>query len=225
MEAALVQRRRALYKGVGAPPWKETFRQRCVERLKSSRARLLDRYRYAGGNATREASEVLLVQEVMEVEWEALKAVDLQLSSLRKQDTLHQMPEDPLDLAVLEEIQQELVLQDQLAIEEYERSLRFDEECLHAMLDSLDAEHRIICPVCRRNNLSVMSHLVVCPCGLHISTQGMSEKKLQRLLEDSVTEHGHRCLGGPEFAVTDGMEGEANLLMSCQVCDSWAVIL
>lgn len=39
---------------------------------------------------------------------------------------------------------------EQLVIEEYERSLQFDEECLNAILDGLDASNRIICPVCRK---------------------------------------------------------------------------
>lgn len=43
-----------------------------------------------------------------------------------------------------------LVVAEQSVIEEYERSLRFDEECLNAMLDGLEATDRVICPVCRK---------------------------------------------------------------------------
>ncbi|NWX19992.1 RIP protein, partial [Aegotheles bennettii] len=132
-----------------------------------------------------------------------------------------QMLEDPDELAVLEEIQQELILQEQAVIEEYERSLQFDEECLNAMLDGLDASDRIICPVCRKNHLTVRNHFVFCQCGLSISTQGMTEEKLRSLLENTVTEHSHRCLHNPEFTLTSGMEEEASLLMSCPVsCDA-----
>ncbi|XP_009949855.1 PREDICTED: RPA-interacting protein [Leptosomus discolor] len=135
------------------------------------------------------------------------------------------MLEDPDELAVLEEIQQELLLQEQSVIEEYERSLQFDEECLNAVLDGLDASDKVICPVCRQNNLTVRNHLVLCQCGLYISTQGMTEGKLRSLLESTVTEHSHRCFHNPEFTVTSGMEEEANLLMSCPVCDSWTILL
>ncbi|NXG19196.1 RIP protein, partial [Grallaria varia] len=128
-----------------------------------------------------------------------------------------QMPEEFDELAVLEEIQQELILQEQLVIEEYEQSLKFDEECLNAMLEGLDAADRIICPVCRKNNLTVKTYLVSCQCGLYISTQGMTEGKLRALLESTVTEHSDRCLHSPEFTVTGGMEEEANLLMICPV--------
>ncbi|XP_035756556.1 RPA-interacting protein isoform X1 [Egretta garzetta] len=127
------------------------------------------------------------------------------------------MLEDPDELAVLEEIQQELILQEQSVIEEYERSLQFDEECLNAMLDGLDASDKVICPVCRKNNLTIRNHLVSCQCGLYINTQGMTERKLRSLLENTVTEHSHRCFHNPEFTVTSGMEEEASLLMSCPV--------
>ncbi|KAL7987032.1 hypothetical protein Chor_005951 [Crotalus horridus] len=197
--AGLLPRHQALYKSFRTPPWKETFRQRCVERLKSSRAKLLERYRQVGENGACRSNKALLVQEVMEVEWKALQSVDSQLPSLRKQDSSQMLEE----LAILDEIHQELILQEQLAIEEYEQSLKFDEDCLNAVLDGLDAEHHIICPVCRRNNLSVMSN-------------GMTEEKLQLLLEECLMEHSQHCQHCPEFTITNMTEGETNLLMSCQ---------
>ena len=45
----------------------------------------------------------------------------------------------------------------------------------------------------------------------------MTEGKLRSLLENTVTEHSHRCFHNPEFTVTSGMEEEASLLMSCPV--------
>uniref|UniRef100_A0A8C8SI12 RPA interacting protein n=1 Tax=Pelusios castaneus TaxID=367368 RepID=A0A8C8SI12_9SAUR len=217
--------RRSLYKGARAPPWKETYRRRCVERLKNSRAKLLERYRQAGENVHCNTRGALLVQEVMEEEWQALQSGNVSLPSLRRKETLSQVLEDYDELAEVEAIHQELISQEQLIIEEYERSLQFDEECLNAMLDSLDTGNKIICPVCRRNNLTVMTHLVLCQCGLCISTQGMTEQKLRSLLEDSVTEHGLQCLHSPEFSITRGMARETSLLMTCLVCDSWTVLL
>ncbi|XP_019348906.1 RPA-interacting protein isoform X2 [Alligator mississippiensis] len=217
------QRHRGLYKAAAAPAWKEAYRRRCLERLKSSRAQLLARYRRAGEHGRGRARGALLAREVMEEEWQALRS-----AGTGGKEALSQMLEDPDELAVLEEIQQELIFQEQLTIEEYEQSLQFDEKCLNAMLDGLDAGSKVICPVCKsclcpgthfcpvsRNDLTVMSHLVLCQCGLHICTKGMTEQKLRSLLEDSLTEHGHRCLHNPEFSITSGMEEEASLLMSC----------
>uniref|UniRef100_A0A8D0L750 RPA interacting protein n=1 Tax=Sphenodon punctatus TaxID=8508 RepID=A0A8D0L750_SPHPU len=220
-----LQRHRALYKSPAAPPWKETYRQRCVERLKNSRARLLDRYRQAGENVPCKASGALLVEEVMEQEWRALRAADRRLPSLGGEKAFSQVLEYPDELAVLEEIQQELILQEQLTIEEYERSLRFDEECLSAMLDGLETSNKIICPVCKRNYLTVVNHLVLCQCGLCLPAQGLTEQMLQSLLEDCVTEHSCCCPHIPTFSIASGMEGETCLLMSCPVCDAWAVVL
>ncbi|NWU61640.1 RIPA protein, partial [Pterocles burchelli] len=204
-------------KGPAAPPWKETYRRRCMERLRSSRAELLQRFRRAGERAC--GPGALLVREVMQQEWRALRG-----PPPGAEEGLAQMPEDPDELAVLEEIQQELISQEQLVMEEYERRLQFDEECLNAMLDGLDASDKVVCPVCRKNNLTVRSHLVFCQCGLHIGTQGMTEEKLRSLLENTLTEHSYRCFHNPEFTVTSGMEEEASLLMSCpvsSVSSSW----
>ncbi|XP_077167166.1 RPA-interacting protein [Paroedura picta] len=224
---SLLQQRRCLYKGGRALPWKETYRRRCVERLKNSRARLVDRYRHTGENAgagggTRSS---LLVQEVMEVEWQALQSVNVKLPSLWKKDASLHVLEDTDELAELEEIQKELMLQEQLAIEEYEQSLRFDEECLNAMLEGLDAEPKVICPVCQRNNLIVLSHVITCTCGLCIGSQGMTEETLRSLLGGGVMEHSRQCQHRPEFSVTSGISGETSLLMSCQICDFLAIIL
>ncbi|NWR84840.1 RIP protein, partial [Furnarius figulus] len=216
MEAA-VPPHRVRYKSPGGPAWRDTYRRRCLERLKNSRTKLLDRYRRtgaAGAGADGPAPGALLVQEVMEQEWQVLRD---SLPGQQGQELLEQVPEDLDELAVLEEIQQELILQEQLVIKEYEQSLQFDEECLNAMLEALDATDRIICPVCRKNNLTVKTHLVCCQCGLYIITQNMTEGKLRSLLESTVTEHSHRCCHSPEFTVTSGMEEETSLLMSCPV--------
>ncbi|NXU52716.1 RIP protein, partial [Turnix velox] len=209
-----VRRHRARYKALAVPPWKETYRRRCMERLRNSRAKLLDRYRQAGEGGYGPATGALLVQEVMEMEWQGLQDMSPVPGGT---EALAQMLEDPDELAVLEEIQQELVLEEQAVLEEYERSLQFDEECLNAMLDGLDASNKVICPVCRKNNLTVKNHLVFCQCGLYISTQDMTEEKLRSILENTITEHSHRCFHSPEFTVTSGMEEEASLLMSCSV--------
>ncbi|XP_010720102.2 RPA-interacting protein, partial [Meleagris gallopavo] len=180
--------------------------------------------RAAAGRAAFAALQLCVTEQNGEL-WDLPSRRQLGQVSTQPQRCAFQMPEDPDELAVLDEIQQELILQEQLVIEEYERSLQFDEECLNAILDGLDASNKIICPVCRKYHLTVRSHSVFCQCGLDVPAQDMTEEKLRSLLENTITEHSHRCLHNPEFTVTSGMEEEASLLMTCLVCDFWMILL
>lgn len=107
-----VQRHRSMYKGT-TPPWKETYRKRCVERLKNSRSRLLEKFRQMGedsGGSTRS----LLVQEVMEEEWSVLQSSNQSLPSLWSGDGIgdvYAAQQEYDELSALEEIQQELIAQ------------------------------------------------------------------------------------------------------------------
>ncbi|GAB5580394.1 RPA-interacting protein isoform X2 [Prionailurus iriomotensis] len=74
--------------------------------MRNSRDRLLNRYRQAGGGVPGSAQSTLLVHEVMEEEWSALRSVE------GRPEVSAQL-EEPVDLAVLEEIQQELADQEE----------------------------------------------------------------------------------------------------------------
>ncbi|XP_055223244.1 RPA-interacting protein isoform X4 [Gorilla gorilla gorilla] len=194
MAESLRSPRRSLYKLVGSPPWKEAFRQRCLERMRNSRDRLLNRYRQAGSSGPGNAQNSFLVQEVMEEEWNALQSVENCPEDLAQLEEL-------IDMAVLEEIQQELINQEQSIISEYEKSLQFDEKCLSIMLAEWEA-NPLICP-----------------------SSELTEQKLRACLEGSINEHSAHCTHTPEFSVTGGTEEKSSLLMSCLACDTWAVIL
>ncbi|KAM4796594.1 RPA-interacting protein [Rhinophrynus dorsalis] len=225
MEAA--QRHRSLYKGT-TPPWKETYRKRCFERLKNNRSKLLDKFRQVGDRLHAGVGGSFLVHEVMEEEWKAMQFDNGGFQSLWK-DPFSQalgILKDPDELATLEEIKRELQLEEQAMVEEFENIIQFEEECLDSVV-GLSTGNQIVCPVCYRNNLTVTSCFIVCQCGVYINTksQGMSIEKLRSLLESNVTTHGCNCSSHPVFSVATGVEGVASLFMSCHVCDTVAVII
>lgn len=210
---------RSMYKLVGSPPWKETFRQGCLERMRNSRDRLLDKYRQAGGNVPGRAQSTLLAQELMEEEWNAWHSMESCPEALAQW-------EEPMDLAELEEIQQELIDQEQSIINEYEKSLQFDEQCLNIILAEWEA-NSLICPVCIKYNLRITSGVVMCQCGLYIPSHSpeLTEQKLRACLEDSVNEHSAHCPHTPQFSVTEATGRKSSLLMSCLACDARAAII
>ncbi|KAH0512273.1 RPA-interacting protein [Microtus ochrogaster] len=128
--------------------------------MRNSRHRLLNKYRQAAGGNPGRASDKFLVQEVMEEEWHSLQLVENCPEALVQLGL-------PEDLAVLQDIEQELCDEEKSIISEYEKSLQFDENCLNAMLAEWEA-NPLICPVCIKYNLRIMNSVVTCPCGLHI---------------------------------------------------------
>ncbi|KAM9843236.1 RPA-interacting protein [Aulostomus maculatus] len=224
-----LQRHRSLYKG-RTPPWKEAYRKRCVDRLKSSRSRLLERYRQAGDSPQRCGSGAsIIVQEVMEEEWTALQSEGQRLPSLlgpEDMSELFSVMKEYDELAVFDEIQQELMSQEMSIIEEYERNLQFEEQYLSSVVEGMD-EIPIICPVCHMNNLNINSLLISCTCGLYINTQKrhVTPDVLRHLLESRVSEHMEDCLHNPVFSVTPNTDICNNLLISCKVCDYLSIIL
>ncbi|XP_068606154.1 RPA-interacting protein isoform X2 [Brachionichthys hirsutus] len=222
-------RHQSLYKGT-TPPWKETYRRRCVDRLRNSRSRLLERYRQMGESRTRGGfGNATLVQEVMEEEWTALRSEDRRLPSLGGAERMAEMlsaARETDDLSVLGEIQQELVSQELAIIEEYESNLQLEQKYISSVVEQMD-ETRVICPVCHTRNLDIGSRSVSCPCGLYVHTeeQRVSADVLLQLLGCRLLEHAQSCPHNPLFFVAPNMDGPANLMMSCQVCDYLSIVL
>ncbi|KAG9351923.1 hypothetical protein JZ751_023174 [Albula glossodonta] len=119
--------------------------------LKNSRSRLLEKYRQMGETIRSGASSSLLVQEVMEQEWNVLRSSDHRLPSLWSKGGIGEMRsflEDSDELAVLEEIQQELLAEEVLILEEFEKSMQFEEGYLNAVVEGMEDTGQIICPIC-----------------------------------------------------------------------------
>uniref|UniRef100_H2SYT4 RPA interacting protein n=1 Tax=Takifugu rubripes TaxID=31033 RepID=H2SYT4_TAKRU len=216
-----LDRHRSLYKG-NTPPWKETYRKRCVDRLKNSRSRLLENtVRWEKGELGRGSGASVIVQEVMEEEWTALRSEErgtaVMLNVMKEYD----------ELAVLEEIQQELMSHEMNIIEEYERNLQFEEQYISSVVEGLDETH-VICPVCRMRNLNISSHFISCPCGLYLNTTNMTPGILRHLLESRMMEHMEKCCKTPVFSVTAGTDSPSFFFFHVfcfQVCDYLSVVV
>ncbi|XP_031148470.1 RPA-interacting protein isoform X1 [Sander lucioperca] len=225
-----LHRHRSLYKGT-TPPWKETYRKRCVDRLKNSRSRLLERYRQTGESQQRSGSGAsIIVQEVMEEEWTALQSEDRRLPSLwgpeGMAEQMFSVMKEYDELAVLEEIQHELMSQEMSIIEEFERNMQFEQQYISSVVEGMEEMH-IICPICHMNNLNINSHFISCPCGLNINNtkQNITPDILQHLLESTVSEHTEDCFHNPVFSVAPNTDSSLNLIISCQVCDYLSIVL
>ncbi|XP_056262995.1 RPA-interacting protein [Pseudoliparis swirei] len=172
----------------------------------------------------------IIVQEVMEEEWSALHSEDRRLPSMwgpkGMEEQMFGVMNEYDELAVLEEIQQELVSHEMSIIEEYERNLQFEQQYISSVVEGMEDTY-IICPICHINNLNINSHFFSCPCGLYHNTkkQNVTPDVLRSLLESKVSEHMEDCLHNPVFSVAPDTDGSPNLMMSCKVCDYLSIVL
>lgn len=218
---------RALYKAK-TPPWKETYRKRCMTRLRESREKLQEKFRKisASINETDEFITDLMRDELqtmqknlgsgeekLDIEMEGFSAADFDIESV---------------LNLFEDIQEEL-RQEELKMlaefEKYEASVREEEDVLCSAIASLSAEE-VICPVCQKNSLLQNKSVIFCKCGVRVDTEQdcLTLRNVKQLLDDGVKLHGKTCDTPPTFSVVSAL-GPQNLLMSCQSCDWMSIII
>lgn len=207
-----------MYK-LGSPPtWKDTYKRRCTDRLKSSRSKLLQKFRNitveTETNATDEADSSI-VDDVMREEWNALQSEkgDLIFDSV---------------LATLEEIKNELVLQEQEILVQYEKDREHEEEALHSAVSHHEnqCQNQIVCPICKSNYLEIKQNVIFCKCGLHVDTEQdcITLRHVDIQLRVGSTSHLEKCHARPVFGVVDTF-GTKNLLMSCNACDFMFIVI
>jgi len=197
-----VAKRKAMYKTASHFSWKDNYKHRCAERLKSSRAKLLNRFRNSG-------SEV-----------DAIMTEELNLM----QEELCSRPQDLTDfddvLRCMEEIKSELLEW------ETELMLSYENQMMHVELEIPNAENAVLCPLCKQHGLKVHINIVECDCGLRIDTDrdSLSLSNLKVWLEDGVNKHSLYCMRPPNFSVVKDF-GTSHLLITCSDCDYMFIVI
>lgn len=166
----------------------------------------------------------------MQEEWSAMQTSDEKLAPPWAHvgvDLFGAVQQDD-EMAVLQEIQQELLAEELAILEDYQKNMQFEERALNALVEGMENSSLIICPVCFANHLTVTSHFISCPCGLYVNTLGrnVSPKVLRSLLEQQVTQHTDtECPHNPVFSMVTNMDNSSNLMASCGACDYLSVVL
>ncbi|XP_015911181.1 RPA-interacting protein B isoform X2 [Parasteatoda tepidariorum] len=201
----------SLYK-MKTPPWKETFRMKCFQRLKSSRGRLVDKFRGIGVESD-ELVDALMTEDI--------RSLSIQPGHLK----LNQLECEEVDefLSILQEIQKELMEEEKKWIEEY--SSLSETNSLESALDWLQKEE-VICPLCQRNPLHQNVSVIFCACGMRIDTKqdGLTLSHLKENLHMGLTEHEEICHETPSFSQIHF--GDANnIVLTCGACNFMFIII
>ncbi|XP_010773108.1 RPA-interacting protein, partial [Notothenia coriiceps] len=121
-------------------------------------------------------------------------------------------------LALTQELKQGF-LSELSILEELERDVQMEQQYISCVVEGMQEQRLIICPLCHMNNLNINSHFVSCCCGLYINTQdqNITPDLLQSLLEARVSEHMEDCVQNPVFSVAPPTDGSPSLMISCKV--------
>jgi len=194
----------SLYK-IKTPPWKETVRRRCFQRLQSSRGKLVDKFRGLG-LCSDEVVDVLMTEE---------------MGNVTKQKTCLKL--DELDdaeinefISIMQEIQCELLEEEKKWIEEYSAL---------SEVNNLE-EDEVICPLCKRKPLHQNHSVIFCACGMRIDTQqdGLTLMHLKNSLDVGLQEHETSCSASPNFSLIQ-LGDSTNLVITCVACKFMYIVI
>ncbi|XP_021340605.1 RPA-interacting protein A-like [Mizuhopecten yessoensis] len=222
---------REMYKAK-TPPWKETYRKRCLERLRQSREKLQAKFRKLGDIDTNKTEDDTFINDLMKDELqgmkESLKNPASQSAEVDDFDIGDLTTDIDNVLSLFEDIQAELKLEELKLIEEFERyesSLKMEEANLCSAIEKLCTEE-VICPVCQKSPLLINKSVIFCQCGMRVNTEEdcLTLVHVKHLLEEGMMGHTAVCEGQAIFAVVQDL-GPQNLLMSCKSCDWMSIII
>lgn len=227
--------------------WKDTYRQKCIERLRTGREKLVNKFRNINvelNNAGREedmdmasSNENQNLRDLMREEWNLLMkgrpgtgwgGWDFDEEELLK---------------MMDEVEADLVTEQELLLREYDRSRADEEAELCAVVDDYLSTRNddVLCPVCTRDNLVKLAHnLIACnACGMRLDLECdvVSMKEVKERLQRAVESHAsstpvfaedanQRCGASLKFAITkEQMTHCQNLAAFCAHCDYFEIVV
>lgn len=206
------------------PPWKETYRKRCFDRLRGSRDKLTCRFRRMPSTINNN----MFIEEIMKEELESLRQEQGRCGmDIENGDNIIDLNIDLL-LDLFEDIQRELRQEELQMLEEcshYEDSLNQEEKSLCSAIDRLSTVE-VLCPICKVNFLLANKSVIFCKCGLRINTEQdcLTLCNVKRCMDVGMEQHGEKCSCVPEYSVVWEL-GTSNLLMTCPVCDWMSIVI
>ena len=146
-----------------------------------------------------------------------------------------------LEQDLLEEIRIEQEMLQQQYEEQY---AEYADEAMMHDVDSYDATNTVhvdgsnnthaqhsrgvLCPVCQTRNLMRNGRIFFCGCGMRVDTQhdNISMDYVGEVLRNHVDAHiRRRCKGTPTFSVNAKFGGISNLIMQCQTCNMYEIVI
>nr|CAB3265683.1 RPA-interacting protein A-like [Phallusia mammillata] len=201
-------KRKAMYKCGSPVAWREEYKNRCKERLKGSRSKLLDKYRKI------ETAQDSGLEKLMNEEWLKMRSEGFPSHHFESFDDI---------LITLENIKKELLEW------ETETILQMESNTINADIDHHelnDSSSTLLCPICNAGYLAVQSGFLICSCGLNINLEqdSLSLANVKACLEEGVSGHSKICNLRPQFSLVDNF-GNSNLMVTCSGCDFMFIVV
>ncbi|XP_037559184.1 RPA-interacting protein A [Dermacentor silvarum] len=224
--AHVFSRHQMLYKSK-TPPWKETYRNQCRERLRKGRQALFDSFRSTGEACHSEQQLRYSVTEVVREELDKFHSASAESStaflSRGEEGAAAGVPWD--EAQVNEQLMEETLaalLEEELNVwKQYESMLALQNQEIDAAVHTWSSEI-VVCPVCLRNDLNKKEGRIICACGLTIPT-ALSLTEFRLCVERAIESHSTRCPSSLTFSLIEACEPA--LVCLCNCCDFMSSVL
>uniref|UniRef100_A0A131X8S8 RPA-interacting protein n=1 Tax=Hyalomma excavatum TaxID=257692 RepID=A0A131X8S8_9ACAR len=223
---ASVLRHQLLYKSK-TPPWKETYRNHCRERLRKGRQALFDSFRSTGEACHSEQQLRCSVTEVVREELDKFRSASAASSAgfsaraEEKSATEELWDDTQLNEQLMEETLAALLEEELTVWKQYESELALQNQEVDAAVKTWSNEI-VVCPVCLRNDLEKKEGCIICVCGLIIPT-ALSPTEVRSCIERVIERHSTRCQSSLTFSLIAACEPA--LVCLCNCCDFMSSVL